>query len=400
MPRLKSFYSVNPHDWLLEKIDSRVEIHSKLAIRQWILRELVESYGYPISWLGTRIILIDSNSPKSPTKDFFGICLITTTENPFLWISIAEKDELNQAENVLISTLLKSSYAGVGIVTDGTETGTKFFRRRFDSDKCEYIVDIETYSPPEAASVLNLYMAVDSNDSKNKMSTLSERVENILFEVHSHIRDIDGFHADEALDELCKILYAKLYDEEMTKTNEKYLMQKSLYGSTEEFAAVIRALYDEAIEYDTRVFGLKIPAYQRSRGVFKTKLRLSSPALVKVVETLESYNITQSDIDIKGRVFQKVINPVIRAGMGQYFTPDSVVRFMVNIAHPQVDELILDPFCGSARFLTACLHFVRSQNQGLTGETLHEFAFGKLHGIEKSDGYAVPKASHGSHWDD
>ena len=385
MPHLRSFYVVHPDDWLLQEFRLGIQNRSKESIRQWILRELLETYNYPTGWLENQISLVDSESLELEVKDFFGIRLSTTNREPFFWISISEENELEKAENRLVSILTKSNTAGVGIVTDGTDQGTKFLRRRFDSDKCEYIVDIEVYSQPDASSSLKMNTVDDDITTSSKLLMLSERVENVFFEIHSHIRDIDGFHPDEALDEVCKILYVKLYDEEMTKPNEAYRLQKVLYGSTEEFAAVIRGLYIEATEYDTRVFSLKIPAYQRSRGVFNTKLRLSSPALVKIVEVLQNYDISHSDTDVKGRAFQKVINPVIRAGMGQYFTPDSVVRFMVNITRPQISDLILDPFCGSAHFLTACLQFVRSQNRSGAEKSFHEFAFGKLHGIEKSD---------------
>lgn len=370
MPRLRSFYLVDPDSWLLKEIDLGVQSLSKQSIRRWMLQELLESYNYPTSWLDKRIILVDSKNLQLTVKNFFGLCLLTPSGEPFLVVSVGDEHEISKTEDLLASILIESRCAGIGIATDGTEQGTKFLRRRFDSDKCEYIADIEFYSQPKSSN-LKIYPAVDSVDSKNGISTLSERVENILFEIHSHIRDIDGFHADEALDEVCKVLYTKLYDEEMTKPNEAYRLQRALYGSTEEFAAVTRALYHEATEYDTRVFN--------------TRLRLSSPALVKVVEVLQNYDISHSDADVKGRAFQKVINPVIRAGMGQYFTPDSVVRFMVSISRPQLGELILDPFCGSARFLTACLQFVRSQNLFESEKLLSEFAFNKLHGIEKSD---------------
>ncbi|MBE9227990.1 SAM-dependent DNA methyltransferase [Phormidium sp. LEGE 05292] len=384
MSRLRSFYEVHPDNWLLQEGSLETQDHHKQSIRQWILREILETYNYPTTWLGNQISLVNSESIDLVVEDFFGICLSTTAGDPFFWIYICEEKELEKAENSLATILLSSNSAGLGIVTDGTEQGTKFLRRRFDSDKCEYIVDIDVYYQPDNSSSLKTNTNHNTGTS-NQLITLSERAENVFFEIHSYIRDIDGFHADEALDELCKILYVKLYDEEMTKSDEAYRLQRALYGSVEEFAAVIRALYVEATEYDTRVFSLKIPAYQRSRGVFNTKLRLSSPALVKVVEALEDYDISHSDTDVKGRAFQKVINPVIRAGMGQYFTPDPVVRFMVNIAHPQISDLILDPFCGSAHFLTACLQFVRDRNRTGAEKKLHEFAFSKLHGIEKSD---------------
>jgi type I restriction enzyme M protein len=384
MSRLRSFYVVHPDNWLLQEASLGIQDYKKQSIRQWMLREILETYNYPTNWLGNQISLVDAKSIDLTVEDFFGICLSTTDGHPFFLISVCPEKELAKAENTLAAILLSSNSAGLGIVTDGSEQGSKFLRRRFDSDKCEYIVDIDVYSQPDTLSNLKINTDYGVNTSTG-LITLSERAENVFFDVHSHIRDIDGFHDDEALDELCKILYVKLYDEEMTKTDEPYRLQRALYGSAEEFAAVIRVLYAEATEYDTRVFSLKIPAYQRSRGVFNTRLRLSSPALVKVVEVLQNYDISHSDTDVKGRAFQKVINPVIRAGMGQYFTPTPVVRFMVNIARPQISDLILDPFCGSAHFLTACLQFVRTRNRIGAEKMLHEFAFGKLHGIEKSD---------------
>jgi type I restriction enzyme M protein len=385
MPILKNKYPLCSHNWLFREDNLEVQNNSKEVIREWVLTEIFKSYNYPISWLGNQIKLIDSGNSELSIKDFFGICISTTKGEPFLWISISEGNELTNAEASLVSILINSDCSGLGIVTNGTEQGTKFLRRRFDSDKCDYITDIEAYSQPEITSNLKLNIVADSSKTKNSLLPLSSRVENLFFEIHSYIRDIDGFHADEAIDELCKVLYVKLYDEEMTKAGETYSLQKSLYGSVEEFAAFIRALYFEAIEYDKRILRMNISTYQSSRGVLNTKIRLSSPALVKAIESLQNYNISNSDIDIKGRAFQKVINPIIRAGMGQYFTPDAVVRFMVDIASPQIFEIILDPFCGSARFLTSCLHFVRNQNQIESEKLMHEFAFGHLHGIEKSD---------------
>ena len=106
---------------------------------------------------------------------------------------------------------------------------------------------------------------------------------------------------------------------------------------------------------------------------------------MKVVETFQAYDLTQSAIDLKGRAFQKMLSPVMRAGMGQFFTPEPVVNFMVSVVAPQVHDLILDPFCGSARFLTASLLYVGASVKATHPNRFSEFAFGKLHGIEKSD---------------
>lgn len=124
-------------------------------------------------------------------------------------------------------------------------------------------------------------------------------------------------------------------------------------------------------------------------GVFNEEIRLSSAALAKVVEVLQVYNLSSSNIDVKGRAFQKVLNPAIRAGMGQYFTPLAIIQFMVNIAKPTYEESILDPFCGSGHFLSESFEYIRTNFDINTVKNLEEamkqYASEKLNGIEKSD---------------
>ncbi|MFM6221085.1 MAG: class I SAM-dependent DNA methyltransferase, partial [Dolichospermum sp.] len=107
------------------------------------------------------------------------------------------------------------------------------------------------------------------------------------------------------------------------------------------------------------------------------------------VEILQDYSFIDTHQDIKGRTFQKVLAPAIRAGMGQYFTPDAVVRIMVGIVDPTDRDLILDPFCGSGHFLTASLDYVVKKyfkDDSLTDmRNYYDFAYFHLHGIEKSE---------------
>lgn len=206
----------------------------------------------------------------------------------------------------------------------------------------------------------------------------SDHFENVFFEAHSFLRDIDGLHPDEALDELCKIIYAKLYDEE---TNLGVFNMK--YGNVEEYASAIRSVYKQANDYDIRVYALKIPGYKRSRGVFSEPIYLSSNALQKASSLFAKYNFSKADIDYKARAFQNVYKPTTRAGMGQYFTPIQVIRLIVNCIQPQNTDLVIDPFAGSAHFLSESLSFVERNN--VDTKCLSEFVFYKLHGIEKSE---------------
>ena len=114
----------------------------------------------------------------------------------------------------------------------------------------------------------------------------------------------------------------------------------------------------EANDYDVRFFSLKIPGYKRSRGVFDEPIYLSANAIYKVGMIFSRYDFSNADIDFKARAFQNAYKPTTRAGMGQYFTPIQVIKFIVMCISPLSSELIIDPFSGSAHFLTESLNYV------------------------------------------
>lgn len=379
--QLKRNTNVPPSAWILPPKGRKTADKKREPIRQWLLFELSESYFFPKDWLSKRVRLID-NDPKG----FFGFCLQTFKGDPFFFVSIQPGDSA-QAEKQLRDMLRSSPFARLGISTDGTVEGTRILRQRSNSDECDYVPELEAFTLPDGLKRPGSFTAPGGKKPERgcRLEPISESLEDVFFEAHSHIRDIDGLHADEALDELCKVLYAKLFDEEITVAGDPYSLQRGLASTVEEFAAVIRRTYQDANEYDVRVFSLKVPGYDRSRGVFNSPIRLSSPALVKVVETIESYWLTRSSIDVKGRAFQRVLGPTLRAGMGQYFTPLEVIQMVVDIIQPTVNDLILDPFSGSGHFLTQSLDVVRAKAKKADDKRVHEFAFNKLHGIEKSD---------------
>lgn len=277
-------------------------------------------------------------------------------------------------DNQLRTVLTALPTVSIGVQLDQMGMVTKFLRKSFRTRDFDYIASIES----------SAILASAHRIEPLGLRPLSGKLENVLFEVHSAFRDIDGLHASEALDEICKLIYAKLYDEENSLKSGKLVFQRQVYTSVEECAAEIRGLYLKAIDDDKAIFTNRIPAYERSRGVFRDPLLLSSPAVVRAVELLQHYDISSSPVDIKGRAFQNVLLPAVRSGMGQYFTPKEVIDFVVSVMRPNVRELIIDPFCGSGHFLTSAIDYVR-RDYAKADKIFHEFSFTRLHGIEKSD---------------
>lgn len=405
---LRPFYRVPPQDWLATNNPDVAAAQSKAFanpslnessieeyVRQWVLKELTGVYGYPLEWLGERIVVEERVQMATMLKEA-DISIKNERHKTFLYVETKNsgiiKSDFEAAEAQLMGYLSSTHTATVGMITDGRTT--RCLVKKIDPNDFDYIPDIPEYNQGGLRQVTRLVRDISPemlrNGVKTGLTPITEKFEDILFRCHSAIRDVDGLHADEALDELSKIIYTKIYDERQVVDSEiGTLFRFQIYGAgnTEEVASNIRELYREASDKDLTIYSQRIPNYERSRGVFRQQIRLSSNALVKCVDVLQHYSFIDSTGDIKGRAFQRVLGPAIRAGMGQYFTPDEVVRLVVDIIAPSVKDLILDPFCGSAHFLTTCLAVIGEQHKAgaVSDYSLHQFKFFHLHGIEKSE---------------
>lgn len=410
MALMGDFYVVDPKDWLFashgDVADARkraeqfflrsntyegAEFLIEEFVRQWALAQLIAVYRYPMAWLGERLIIEEPVKMGSTEKEA-DISIKNVNRRTFLYIEVKKRgvstEEFAEAERQLETYIASTHTATIGMVTDGMRTKT--IRKKIDPNDFEYIPDLPSYG---AESISRTQLVRELPDLTSGRSTglraISGEYERILFDCHSTARDVDGLHDDEALDEICKVLYTKIFDErQITKKPPGTPFRFQTYGASNasEVASNIRSLYEEARTADIEIYSKRIPGYERSRGVFKQQIRLSDAALFRVVERLQEYSLIDSAADIKGRAFQKILSSAIRAGMGQYFTPDPIVQLAVEVIAPSATDLILDPFCGSGHFLTKALQFVVSrQGASLTQHDLHEFKFFHLHGIEKSD---------------
>lgn len=411
MAIIGTYYTIEPKDWLFPTHGDVVEAKRRAKVwfdshgtydgaeqeieefvRQWALKQLIDVYNYPKEWIGEKLQIEEPVKMGSSEKEA-DIAIKNDNHRVFLYVETKKGNitpiEFEEAQKQLETYLAATHTATIGMVTNGTLV--RCIRKKIDPNDFDFIADLPSYSKEGIANKAKLVREIPkiTATSKTGLTPLSENYEKLLFECHSIIRDTDGLHADEALDELCKAIYCKIYDERsVIEKKEDTEFRFQIYGAsnTAEVAANIRELYEDARNRDIEVYSKRIPNYERSRGVFKTNIRLSDIALYKVVEKLQAYSFVDSNADIKGRAFQGVLRSAIRAGMGQYFTPDPIVDLAVKLIKPQPSDVILDPFCGSGHFLSKSLDYVISNYADKVDEyTLHQFKFFHLHGIEKSD---------------
>jgi type I restriction enzyme M protein len=199
----------------------------------------------------------------------------------------------------------------------------------------------------------------------------------------------------EAFDELDKLIFCKIWDERKDrKAGEPYDFQiitidgseepdrdKRRQKENENLMQRIKALYEEGRKKDAEVF--------------RDNIRLTPEKVRTVVGYLEKINLSETDLDSKGRAFETFMDSFFRGNFGQYFTPRPIVKFATDVLPIKNDSLVLDTSCGSGGFLLYCLDKVRKQADKLYPKHKtdvkqhdrhykywHDFAEKNLYGIE------------------
>lgn len=91
---------------------------------------------------------------------------------------------------------------------------------------------------------------------------------------------------------------------------------------------------------------------------------------------------TKNDRHTFGNIYEQILKDLQSAGnAGEFYTPRAVTTFIVDRVKPQLDEIVLDPACGTGGFLTNVIeykreHFVRWADDEVTLQKT-------IYGVEK-----------------
>lgn len=79
--------------------------------------------------------------------------------------------------------------------------------------------------------------------------------------------------------------------------------------------------------------------------------------LVRVVDALDSLDLNNKDI--MGDVYEYLLSQIAQSGTnGQFRTPRHIIKMMVELMQPQMEDVICDPAMGSAGFICAAAQYV------------------------------------------
>ncbi|HEY9822581.1 MAG TPA: GUN4 domain-containing protein [Candidatus Sericytochromatia bacterium] len=144
MPRLGTFFLIEPQNWLFKshpdvkkartqanhyKIANNTlngaEYQIKEFIRQWVIRQLIDLYHYPIQWIEEQIN-IEYPVQVGFKKGKVDISIINDLQQQLIYIETKRRGisdrEFKSTEEQLKSYLSATKLAKIGIVTDGERT--------------------------------------------------------------------------------------------------------------------------------------------------------------------------------------------------------------------------------------------------------------------------------------
>ena len=340
--------------------------------------ELIERYQYPAD----RIDLEKSVPGRAPHV-LADIVVFRDNDKKDLFIVVeCKKDGISEAEfgqaiqqGFGNCNALRGHYAAV--IAGGTR---RFFNvKDFESQERDrnVIADI----PVGYGEVQRWRYKKDDPDWDLQVVENAE-LTRVLGKCHDTLWQGGKLAPTEAFDELSKILFIKIRDEKKLRVKgDPYDFQIKTRETAKSVANRIKALYQEA----------KI----RDPEVFTEDVKVDDNPLFSVVNHLQSINLNQTDLDVKGIAFERFLGSYFKGDMGQYFTPRELVQFIINMVEPEHEERILDPACGSGGFLLYAMEHIQRQASQYYEEGTpehynhwHDFAEKYLFGIEVNDAIA------------
>lgn len=241
----------------------------------------------------------------------------------------------------------------------------------FEVDKSQntriQIPDIPQYGVQEMANYKYVYGAdhIPEEDGKQRFFDLSIIDQSDLTrrfkQAHEALWAGGKLNPSEAFDELDKLIFCKIWDERKPrKIGEPYDFQIITISKEEEKNEEKRREKENNNLYN-RILSLYEEGRKRDAEVFRDDIRLTPEKIRTVVGYLESVNLSETDLDSKGRAFETFMGSFFRGNFGQYFTPREIVKFIVDTLPITHDSKVLDTSCGSGGFLLYALNKVREE---------------------------------------
>jgi len=316
------------------------------TVRQEYLLVLINEYNFSIDQISEEMDLTGRGS-ASARADFV------------IWRTIQDKTDDN-APFIIVecksdSVTIKSqdyaqgeNYARICgapfFVTHNTRE-TKYWRVKKDKVP-GYTEELENIPHGDASDK-------DIDELLAKLRVFKEKeFADLLHKCHNIIRNREKKDPAAAFDEIAKVLFIKVYVERslLTRRNKTNLFTLDVLRRQ-----IAENPLDNLFQETKRAYA--------TDNIFEDDERINlKPATGEaIVKELEKYNLSDTSEDVKGVAFERFLGRTFRGEIGQFFTPRTIVEFMVHMVDPHEGEIVCDPASGSGGFLIRVFEIVREK---------------------------------------
>lgn len=347
-------------EWLVTKPEERVR-------QTWVCK-LVNDYGYSLDQMQQEVLVTNTKKSNGEARGDGA-----ARADLVIWKS---KEDMLKEKHAFIVVELKAENVKVRVedyyqgYNYATWAGASFFVTSNEKETKFFNIDPE-YLPKKLDEIIQIPTYEESlNDKKveellNKTKTFTrDEFTKTLKSCHNIIRNNDKLSPEAAFDEISKILFMKIREERKNQgvkvfTKKEYTDGKKLY---EENIRPNLTGEDKNLEYMQFLFRSTKDEFKDDK-LFELNevIKIRENSFEQILEKLENYNLSDTQDDVKGIAFEQFLGTTFRGDLGQFFTPRTIVDFMVEILDPKEGEVLCDPTCGSGGFLIKAFEYMREK---------------------------------------
>ena len=331
-------------------------------IRQNYICKLVNVYGYSLDQMQEELVV--SNSIRGNGRARADIVIWRNKDDKindkiaFIVVECkAEHVKICQEDYYQGQNYAKNVGAKFFVATNEKET--KFFKVPEKYPNRLYEI-IEIPNAKEACNDSDVQKILDRTKKFSR-----KEFADLLKKCHNIIRNNDKLSPEAAFDEISKILFMKIRYERRQDTGaiftlDRFKEEEKFFN--EKIRPTLTNPNEKSLSYMQREFILTKQEFEDD-NLFEPNetIKIRQNSFELIVKELQKYNLSDTSDDVKGIAFEEFLGTTFRGELGQFFTPRTIVDFMVEVLDPQEGETICDPTCGSGGFLIKAFEYIRDK---------------------------------------
>lgn len=327
--------------------DKEIKLTPEEVVRQLYAERLMTEYGYPKERLVFEYPVYFGRETKRAD------IVIKDKDAPTVAYIIVEvkkpkaKDGRDQLKSYTHAT-----GASMAVWTNGTSI--TYYHRKNPN----YFEDIKVIpsNTQTLADVLQQPFTMQDLWDCDKLTKTGKSLKDLILEMEDEVLANAGV---DVFEEVFKLIFAKLYDEQIGATDKEYNLEFRNSGQTD-------------IQLKEKIEKLFKRACGKWTGVFPedAKINLTPPHLSICVSSLETVKLFNSNLDVVDEAFEYLMSKSSKGEKGQYFTPRYVIDMCVKMLNPQVNEKMIDTAAGSSGFPVHTIFHVWKQMQLQAGKAV------------------------------